>query len=365
VTSDKALTRSLLDWYARARRDLPWRGVRDPYATWVSETMLQQTRVQTVLPYYDRFMRELPTVRALAEAPEERVLALWSGLGYSRRARMLQAAAKRVASAYGGRIPEDAEELRRLEGVGAYTAGAIASIAFGRRAALVDGNVARVLARLFAVEQDVKSVRGSALLWKIAKRLVAGVQGSPGDWNQALMELGALVCVPRDPLCDACPVRSHCRALSRGIVGELPSARQKRAPLSVRRTAIVLASSRAVLLARRRTDSLFGGLWEPPTTEGSLGDLVASLGLDALDAEVTRKLKVAGEVVHVLTHRRMHVEVARGKLPRRPQWPIPGPEYDAIEPVALEDLGARAHSTLARKVLIMANVAARGLPWKK
>jgi A/G-specific adenine glycosylase len=189
--------------------------------------------------------------------------------------------------------------------------------------------------------------------------LVAGVEGSPGDWNQALMELGALVCVPRDPLCDACPVRSHCRALSGGIVAELPSVRQKRAPLSVRRTAIVLASSRAVLLARRRKESLFGGLWEPPIAEGQLGALAARLGLD------TRSLKVAGEVLHVLTHRRMHVEVARGTLPRRPQWPIPGPEYDAIEPVALADIGARAHSTLARKVLIVANVAVRGLPWKK
>jgi A/G-specific adenine glycosylase len=376
--SDDALTRGLLGWYARARRDLPWRRVRDPYATWVSETMLQQTRVQTVLPYYERFMRELPTLHALAEASEERVLALWSGLGYYRRARMLQTAAKRVASEYGGRIPEEASELRRLEGVGAYTAGAIASIAFGRRAALVDGNVARVLARLFAIQDDVKSARGNARLWDLAQRLVAGVHADPGEWNQALMELGATVCAPRDPLCDDCPVRESCQALAAGIVSELPRASLGPPPLPVRRAAIVLASSRSVLLARRRKEALFGGLWEPPSTDGTLASLAARLGLDA------RRLKRAGEVVHVLTHRRMRVEVARGALPRRRDWPIPGGDYDAIEPVPWKELNltepalmklahmklgggvvARAHSTLTRKVLIVANVAARDLRWKK
>ena len=321
--------------------------------------MLQQTRVQTVLPYYERFMREIPTVDALAEASEERVLALWSGLGYYRRARMLQAAAKRVAAVHGGRIPEEAEELRELEGVGAYTAGAIASIAFGRRAALVDGNVARVLARMFAVEDDIKSARGRARLWKLAEEQVAAADGDPGDWNQALMELGATVCASRDPRCDACPVREHCEAFARGIVDRLPRSEGKRAPLAVRRVAVVLASSRAVLLARRRKESLMGGLWEPPTFDGEMAPLAARLGVDPL------RLERAGEVVHVLTHRRMHVEVARGALPRRKGWTLPGPEYDAIEPVALDDLPARAHSTLARKVLIVANVALRGLPWKE
>jgi A/G-specific adenine glycosylase len=151
------LHRALLDWYVAARRDLPWRHSRDPYAVWLSETMLQQTRVETVIPYFQRFLRELPTIGHLAEAPESRVLTLWSGLGYYRRARMLHAAAKQVALEHGGVLPSEVAELRRLRGIGAYTAGAVASIAFGRRAALVDGNVARVLARLFAVEDDVKS----------------------------------------------------------------------------------------------------------------------------------------------------------------------------------------------------------------
>jgi A/G-specific adenine glycosylase len=360
--SDGELTRSLLDWYARAHRDLPWRRAVDPYAIWVSETMLQQTRIQTVLPYYERFLRELPTVYALAEASDDQVLALWSGLGYYRRARMLQAAAKRVVSRYAGRLPRDPEELRQLEGVGAYTAGAIASIAFGRRAALVDGNVARVLGRVYAIQEDIKSSRGSGLLWELAQRLVERVDGSPGDWNQALMELGATVCRPRDPLCTECPVRSHCEAFARGLVAELPRVARKQKPRTVRRTAIVLVSTRAVLLARRRRDVLFGGLWEPPSADGELLALAARLRIDP------GNLEHAGEVVHVLTHRRMHVDVARGTLPRRRRWALPSADYDAIEPVALRELGARSprpHSTLARKLLIVANVAAGGLPWRE
>jgi A/G-specific adenine glycosylase len=375
--SDEDLTRSLLDWYARTRRDLPWRRAVDPYAIWVSETMLQQTRTQTVLPYYERFMRELPTVQALAEASDERVLALWSGLGYYRRARMLQAAAKRIVSGYAGRIPQEPEELRQLEGVGAYTAGAVASIAFGRRTPLVDGNVARVLGRVYAVQEDVKSARGSKRLWELARRLVDAVDGNPGEWNQALMELGATVCKPRDPLCERCPVRGHCQALAAGMVAELPRAASKRPPRAVRRTAVVLVSSRDVLLARRRRNALFGGLWEPPSADGELAPLAACLGIDP------RKLQRAGKVVHILTHQRMHVEVARGALPRRRRWTVPSADYDAIEPVALQELGAnrclgrseqaegsdaaaeRPHSTLARKLLIVANVAVRGLRWSE
>lgn len=359
---DQALTRCLLQWYSRARRDLPWRRTRDAYAIWVSETMLQQTRIQTVLPYYERFMRELPTVLALAEASEERVLALWSGLGYYRRARMLQAAARRIVAGYGGRVPEDEGQLRELEGVGKYTAGAIASIAFGKRAALVDGNVARVLSRLYTIGDDITSTRGSARLWERARSLVATVDGDPGDWNQALMELGATLCTPRDPGCRECPVRNHCRALADGVVAELPARPTKKAPATIHRTAVVLASSRRVLLARRRKDVLFGGLWEPPSAPGKLDNLARRLGIDA------DSLRPSGEVVHVLTHRRMHVEVVRGKLPRRREWGLPGSDYDAIEPVALEDLVGeprrRGYSTLTRKVLIVANVAAGGLRWR-
>jgi A/G-specific adenine glycosylase len=355
------LRRTLLTWYRQSRRDLPWRRTRDAYAIWVSETMLQQTRVETVIPYWERFVRELPTVQSLAEAPEERVLGLWSGLGYYRRARMLHAAARRVVQEHGGTIPRELEQLRALEGVGAYTAGAIASIAFDEPAPLVDGNVARVLARLFAIREDVKSARGSALLWELAERLVRGLaqHDTPGAWNQALMELGATVCSPRAPACEVCPARELCAARARGIVAELPRVTPKRSPTAVQRVVVVLSSRGAVLLALRRRDALFGGLWEPPGGERGLEPLAEALGVSVA------ALEPAGEVVHVLSHRRLHVKVMTGRLhpaaAARATWSLPGPEYDAIEAVPLARLGSIAHSTLARKILAVANVPARRL----
>jgi A/G-specific adenine glycosylase len=317
--------------------------------------MLQQTRVDTVLPYYARFLRELPDLGSLAEAPEERVLALWSGLGYYRRARMLHAAAKAVTADHGGRLPETAEGLRQLQGVGAYTAGAIASIAFGQRAALVDGNVARVLARSFAVEEDVKGGPGGARVWAIAARLVAEVDGPPGDWNQALMELGAMVCTPREPRCAECPVSSDCQGRALGIAAELPRTTPKRRSPTVKRVALVVASSSRVVLARRRREALFGGLWEPPSADGvDARRLAVALG-------ITTEVRHAGQVVHVLSHRRMEVDVSVAVLGRRRRWSPPGEDYDAIEVARLDDLGSRAHSTLTRKVL----KAAGALPLAK
>jgi A/G-specific adenine glycosylase len=352
----RRLQTRLLEWYGRARRDLPWRNTRDPYAVWLSETMLQQTRVETAVPYYERFLRALPTIGALAEAPEERVLSLWSGLGYYRRARLLHAAAKRVTRSYAGRLPSDPAELRQLEGIGAYTAGAVASIAFGHRAAVVDGNVARVLARLFAIDDDVKSARGSARLWSLADDLVHSGDVNPGDWNQALMELGATVCLPREPKCAECPVSGLCVGRAEGRASQLPRTKPKTKPVAVRRVAVVLFSSTAVLLARRRRDALFGGLWEPPSTAAGLPSLAVLLGMDL------GRLEPMGEVLHVLSHRRMHVEVVRGRLPRRRRWEVPGAEYDAVEPVSIDGLGGRAHAALTLKVLAVANVPAHDLP---
>jgi A/G-specific adenine glycosylase len=356
----------LLSWYAGARRDLPWRRTRDPYAIWISETMLQQTRVDTVIPYYERFLRALPTVASLAEAPEEQVLALWSGLGYYRRARMLHAAARRVAKSHGGSIPSDLEGLRGLEGVGAYTAGAVASIAFGKRAAVVDGNVARVLARLFAIEDDVKSARGNARVWRLAEGLVPDRESDSGDWNQALMELGATVCVPGTPKCGGCPLRDHCVAREAGTARELPRVPVRKVAREMKRVAIVLSSSKAVLLARRRPNVLFGGLWEPPSAPSGESADGASRETDlrglalALGIEVER-LEAVGAVTHLLSHRRLQVEVLRGALGRSRRFPLPGPEYDAIEPVSLGRLAAIPHARLARRILEVANVAARGL----
>jgi A/G-specific adenine glycosylase len=354
------LKRDLLAWYgaahSRASRELPWRKTRDPYAIWVSETMLQQTRAATAIPYWERFLRELPTVHSLAEAPEERVLALWSGLGYYRRARMLHAAAKRVVSSYEGRLPRDAEALRALEGIGDYTAGAVASIAFKQRVAAVDGNVARVLTRLLAIEDALESPHGRARarVRAAADALAAIDEGDAGDWTQALMELGALVCTPRQPRCRDCPLRARCAAFARGIAADLPRKVTRSAQPVVHLVAIVLSSGRAdrrtVLLARRRTDALFGGLWEPPLAPRS--------GAQALAARLGVKLGVlekAGDVIHVLSHRRMHVRVLRGALPRRSTFALPGPDYAAIEPVPYREIPTRAHATLTRKVLDVAN----------
>jgi A/G-specific adenine glycosylase len=382
----RAMKRELLAWYdapfgarapkdksgtaplTREARELPWRRTQDPYAIWVSETMLQQTRAATVIPYFERFVRELPTVQSLAEAPEERVLALWSGLGYYRRARMLRAAAKQVALLYDGHVPADVRALEALDGVGPYTAGAVASIAFKARVPAVDGNVERVLARLFAVEDDVKAAAGKARIAELAGRLAAIDEGDAGDWTQALMELGATVCTPGAPRCRACPLRSRCKAFGRGIASELPRKSPRRArPKVVRSVAIVLASRSAVLLARRRSDALFGGLWEPPqSAPAAAKKLAACLRVDP------GALTDAGEIVHVLSHRRMHVQVLRGalKLGRRHAlegwWAaaLPGAEYAAVEVVPFAELRGshtRPYGSLTPKVLDMANVPWRGL----
>lgn len=354
-----ALRAALVDWYAGAKRDLPWRRTRDPYAIWLSEVMLQQTRVETVIPYWARFLDRYATVHALAEAPLDDVLAMWSGLGYYRRARMLHAAAKHVAAA-GGAFPSDVEALRAVPGIGPYTAGAIASIAFDRPAALVDGNVARVLARIFAIEDDVRGAKGLARVWAIADALVP--ERRAGDHNQALMELGATVCVPREPRCLACPVQDLCAARARGLEKTLPLLRTKAKPRDVRRVALVLMRRAGVVLARRRPEGVFGGMWEPPSIEVEAGvsdSEIASWARPRFAALVGArlgKLEACAEIVHVLSHRRMSVQVLRAHLtaPARARIAPSDGEYDAIEDVDPAALDRRGTTTLARKILAAA-----------
>jgi A/G-specific adenine glycosylase len=363
------LRNALVPWFegVKSARGMPWREAASrvsPYGVWVSETMLQQTRARTVIPYWERFVRELPDVQSLAEAPLDHVLSLWSGLGYYRRARMLHAAAQRVVREYDGRIPDDPEALARLEGVGAYTAAALASIAFGKRAPAVDGNIARVLARIFAIKDDVSSGPGKAAVWKTAGELMPSPEEcDPGTWNQALMELGATVCTPRRPSCDECPAGAVCEARTRGIAAVLPQKAAKKPPRTVRLVALVLESREGVLLARRREGELFGGLWEPPAVEGDpeqhglAGGLAARLGVPQT------RLRAAGEVVHVLSHRRLVVSVSHGSLAglsRRGNrsWPLPSEEYDRVEWVPVDcnysPLAKRPYSSLARKIVAMA-----------
>lgn len=247
---------ALLTWYRANRRSLPWRGTRDPYRIWVSEIMLQQTRVAAVLEHYRRFLSRFPTVRDLAEASESEVLAEWSGLGYYRRARMLHRAAKVVVEEHHGHLPRRSEDLRELPGIGRYTGNAIASIAFNKPAAVVDGNVERVLSRLLGSQLTGES------LWKSAQRLLDSE--APGDFNQAMMELGAMVCLPGVPQCGGCPVRRLCS--SRGMKRESRSAVDQRLRKSA---SLLLVKRRNVVLLRQRSETspLMAGMWELPETE--------------------------------------------------------------------------------------------------
>lgn len=345
------IRKKLLDWYDENARDLPFRRTRDPYAIWVAEVMLQQTRVETVLPYYAKFLARFPDVKSLADAELEEVLAHWSGLGYYRRARFLHAGAKHVQELHDSVVPRDPEAIRAIPGVGAYTTGAIASQAFDLPEALVDGNVARVMARLFAIESDTKKGKGLAEAWSHARELVKGPR--PGALNNALMELGATVCVPREPRCLICPVRSDCRARKEGRERELPIASQKAERPRVIEVAAILPRKGGLVLARRVATGLFGGLWEPPRVAAN--DVhAARASLEALiGSDVTLTPEPLRRVEHVLTHRHLEVSVHEGTTARAPKnvGPAHRDAYDAIEVVPLADLGKRGISTLAKKII--------------
>ena len=259
------IQKRLLHWFDRHARVLPWRSAavrRDPYRVWVSEIMLQQTQVATVIPYYRRWLRLFPDVRALASAKPAAVLKAWEGLGYYSRARNLQAAAREVMRRHGGTLPASRDALLALPGIGRYTAGAILSIAFGQPEPLVDGNVARVLARLFGIRENVKSTRGQKRLWKLAGGLVPAKR--PGAFNESLMELGATVCTPQSPRCDICPVRGCCVALRKGLVARLPNVGARPQSRLVRQRALLIWRDGHVLIRRRPAGGLLGEFWEFP-----------------------------------------------------------------------------------------------------
>lgn len=297
-------------WFDASARDLPWRRARSPYAVWLSEVMLQQTRVETVVPYFERFLARYPDVASLASAEIDDVLHLFSGLGYYRRARQLHATARELTTRYGGALPDDARVLRSLPGIGAYTAGAVASIAYGKREPLVDGNVARVLARLDALEQPIHAPKTMKTLWATAARLVP--EERPGRFNEALMELGATVCTPREPRCAQCPLARLCHARAAGREQELPVMERRRPAPAVEMVALVARddATGTVLFARRREGGLFGGLWEPPMVEASslreAREAFAALGVTLGRGE----LREAGRLAHLMTHRRLLVTVA-------------------------------------------------------
>lgn len=260
-----ALASALLNWFALCQRDLPWRRSRDPYHIWVSEVMLQQTRVETVIPYYERWVQQFPTLEALAQALEGQVMKAWEGLGYYSRARNLQAAAREVVAHCGGQVPDDPQVVRQLPGVGPYTAGAILSIAYNLPEPAVDGNVMRVLSRLFLIRDDIAEPATRRGMENLVRKLMP--PGEAGSFNQALMELGALVCIPASPRCDQCPVAAHCAARREGVQTVLPVKAAARAPRPVDMVAAVVQHEGRLLLVRRPAQGLLGGLWEFPGGE--------------------------------------------------------------------------------------------------
>ncbi|MBM7704429.1 A/G-specific adenine glycosylase [Metabacillus iocasae] len=259
----------LITWFEREQRILPWRQDQDPYKVWVSEIMLQQTRVDTVIPYFNRFVEHFPTVESLAHAEEDKVLKAWEGLGYYSRARNLQAAVKEVHEQYGGKVPNTPEEISKLKGVGPYTTGAILSIAYGVPEPAVDGNVMRVMSRILSIWDDIAKPKTRKLFEEIIRLIIS--KDNPSYFNQGLMELGATVCTPTSPSCLLCPVREHCRAFEQGVQAELPIKSKKKPPKPKQMAAVVLTNEKGeVLIHKRPNKGLLANLWEFPNVEVDL-----------------------------------------------------------------------------------------------
>jgi len=298
--------KALLGWFAKNARDLPWRRTADPYAIWVSEIMLQQTRVPAVVPYYERFLRRFPTVRQLARARLDAVLKLWEGLGYYSRARNLHRAAKEIVARCGGHLPSSREELLPLPGIGRYTAGAIASIAFGRREPLVDGNVIRVLCRLFRIKGSPRDSAVEKRIWALAAKLVP--KSHAGQFNQALMELGREICLPRHPRCDECPVNRFCEAGLHHEQDSLPTrVPRKQLPFHTVAVGVIYRNGR-ILIDKRKPEGLLGGLWEFPGGKKRRGEPLPA----ALRREVREELAITvrvGRLLAVVDHTYSHFRV--------------------------------------------------------
>ena len=294
----------LLAWYQKNQRDLPWRHTKDPYPIWLSEIMLQQTRVEAVKPYYARFLAECPTVEALAQIPEDRLMKLWEGLGYYSRARNLQKAARTVMAEHGGVMPNTYAELRKLSGIGDYTAGAIASIAFGQRVPAIDGNVLRVLARLTGSREDISRPE-TKKRWRQELEPLVPLQA--GDFTQSLIELGATVCVPNgEPKCPLCPLAPYCRAYREGTTDEIPVRAAKKPRRVEERTVLLIRDGDRTALCKRPPKGLLAGLFELPNRDGhlseeSLPSLIRSLGFEPLQISRLEDSK------HVFSHVEWHM----------------------------------------------------------
>ncbi len=360
AASTEAIRRALATWFHEAARPMPWRDKPTPYRVWLSEVMLQQTRVETVRPYFDRFLDALPDVASLAAAGEQEVLGLWAGLGYYRRCRALQQAARVVMQAHGGQLPSDAETLATLPGVGRYTAGAIASIAFDEPTAAVDGNVMRVLSRVLALEEPIDRGPGQRLLWETAEALVDPTD--PSTHNQALIELGALLCRPRTPVCGRCPLEPWCAGAASGEPTRWPRKRPRKAPIPAWAVSgLIHDDAGRLLLARRPAGGLLGGLWELPGSEVDPGSSRRAQLATALTERVGLEAEVGAHlatVEHVFTHRRLTLEVFA--IPTWSGRPRLLGGYEELRFLDREELGEVPLSRLSTKVLSAVGYGADG-----
>lgn len=352
-TMKSYFSENLLAWYRVQKRDLPWRRSRNPYYIWVSEVMLQQTRVETVKPYYERFVKLFPTVNALAEAPEETVLKAWEGLGYYSRVRNLQSAAREVVERYGGEVPDTKEKFSELKGVGPYTAGAVMSIAFNRREPAVDGNVMRVLSRYFCIEEDIAKGATRGYMERLQYDLIP--EGEASDFNQAIMELGALVCTPKSPHCLVCPVMERCAGRLEGKEETLPIKTKAKPPRpEIRACALVLSEDgEKVLLRRRPSTGLLADMWEPPhllfaeagwpaaMTDAALGEALAGWLGETLGTK-TSPVAPAGVAEHTFSHIHWHLRMHRlSAAAFDPPPPYAWVDRDAMERHPLPNVFAR------------------------
>ena len=308
------MARNLIAWFVQNARDLPWRRSHDPYAIWISEIMLQQTQVRTVIPYFERWMRQLPTLAAFARARPQKVLKLWEGLGYYTRVRHARAAAQLIMRRHGGRFPRNFDDILALPGIGRYTAGAISSIAFNQPAPILDGNVIRVMSRIFGVEGNPRDKQTNATLWQLARDLVAIDPARCSDLNQSLMELGALVCAPRQMRCSVCPVRKFCFALREDRRAEFPM-RPPRAPATQRRfLAFIVRKQNRFLVRQRPGGAVNAHLWEFPNVEVGLEENNPAVAAGLFQIAEARPLC---RIRHSITRHRILLEVYRAEAARK------------------------------------------------
>jgi len=310
-----SINSDLISWYKIFARDLPWRRTTDPYAIWVSEIMLQQTRVETVIPYYTRWMDELPTIGSLVSADQDQVLKLWEGLGYYKRALNLHKAAQMVEDDFEGYLPENVKSLESIPGVGRYTAGAISSIAFNQPSPILDGNIKRVFSRLFNISTPLQISETEKTLWRIAEDLLP--EDNPGEFNQALMELGALICLPKNPVCDRCPLKDECLAFEFQLQGNLPVRKEKTPLPHLQVTAAVIEKDGKVLLAKRPPGGLLGGMWEFPGGKQESNETLP----ETLEREIKEELNATvqvgehlGTYLHAYTHYKVTLHAYRCRL---------------------------------------------------